>query len=99
MLSKELNGEIKVSSNSSNLFWNKWDEYIQTHNVSELRRKQLNSTKNHFLRFTEFTKRNISFDTLSPKVLSDFEKYLSQDGYDDDRYKDLSYKQKPKPKS
>lgn len=99
MLTRELKEDTKITASSSNVFWNKWEEYIQTHDVSELRRKHLKSTRNHFLRFTEYSKRNISFESLTPKLLTDFEKYLYEDGYDDEKYKDLSYKHKPKPKS
>lgn len=42
-LIKEL-GEERTNNSSNILFWTKWEQFLSSHNVSDFRRKQLQST-------------------------------------------------------
>ncbi|WP_165026277.1 phage integrase SAM-like domain-containing protein [Dysgonomonas sp. ZJ279] len=97
-LNKEL-GQEKVNNTSSTIFWNKWDEYLTTHKVSDLRKKQLKSTRNHLERFEQQTKYKLAFETITPKLLSDLENFLLNDNPDKKEYEDLPKNKVPRKKS
>lgn len=78
-LDAALGKKEKIGSDEIDAFWNKWEEYITTHDVSEGRRKHLKSTRNHFQRFAEHNKLDISFKTLSSELIKRFEDYLLSD--------------------
>lgn len=78
-LDEALGKKEKVGSDEINAFWDKWKEYIITHDVSEGRRKHLKSTRNHFQRFADVNKQDISFKSLSSELIKKFEEYLLSD--------------------
>ena len=89
----------KTTSTAQTIFWDKWDEYLKTHKVSDLRRKQLKSTKNHLERFVQQTNYKVSFETATPKLLADFERFLLNDSPDKEEYKELKKNKIPRKKS
>ncbi|NDV68938.1 site-specific integrase [Dysgonomonas sp. 25] len=101
-LSKHLSqvfNSTKTTSTAQTIFWDKWDEFLKTHKVSDLRRKQLKSTKNHLERFVQQTNYKLSFETTTPKLLADFEKFLLADSPDKEEYKGLKKNKIPRKKS
>lgn len=101
-LRKSLNkalGQDKLSNTSNLVFWNKWDEFLSTHKVSDLRKKQLRSTRNHLERFELQTKYKLSFETITPKLLSDLETFLLNDNPDKKEYAELKKNRIPRRKS
>lgn len=97
-LLKEL-GEEKAKSTSNTLFWNKWEEFLTTHKVSDLRRKQLKSTRKHLERFEQQTKYKLSFEVITPRLLADFENFLLNDTPAKKEYEGLKKNQIPREKS
>lgn len=71
------------SIQDNELFWQKWEEYITTHDVSEGRRRHLRATRNHFERFINSTGHKISFESLTPTLIKQFEQYLKEEGQDE----------------
>lgn len=101
-----LSNHLNRFFNSSNtvaitqtLFWDKWDEFIKTHKVSDLRRKQYNSTRNHLKRFQQQTKYKLSFETITPRLIADLENFLLTDNPEKKEYKDLKKNIVPRKKS
>lgn len=56
-----------------------FEKYITDANVSPGRKKQLNSTLNHFKNFSEAKGLNLNFEKCNPETLVTFEKYLRSD--------------------
>lgn len=76
-----------------------YKKYINEVKVSPGRKKSLNSTKNHFERFSETLKDPITFENLSPSLIDQFFNYLINDAKDPDSYKDLPANKRPREKS
>lgn len=97
-LNKEL-GEGKTESTSNVLFWSKWEQFLATHKVSELRIKQFKSTKSHLQRFENQTKNRLSFDNITPSLLAAFESFLLEDHSNKKVYQELKKNRIPRRKS
>ncbi len=59
-----------------NGFFAAFDSYIEKSNMSQDRKKHVQSALNHWKRFEDFKKTQLSFDTITPDTLKEFEKYL-----------------------
>jgi integrase len=59
-------------------FFTAFSNYIISSNLSEGRKKHVQSALNHWKRFESYSKLNLSFDTISKNVLVMFEEYLSK---------------------
>lgn len=57
----------------------KYDEYIKGAKVTEGRRKQIKTTKNHFSRYCELNRLNIKFDNIPDNLAASFREYLYKD--------------------
>ena len=73
-LNKRFNNE-KVDV--SNLFFDRFEQYIKEAEISEGRKKQLNSTMNHFKRFSN--DKTLYFENVTKQTLVAFKEYLKQD--------------------
>jgi len=62
-------------------FFTMFDNYVQIVEMSDVRKRNLKSIINHWRRFEENRDLKISFSTITPEVLRDFEKYLKTEGY------------------
>lgn len=60
-------------------FFPLWERYIKEARVKQGTRKQLQSTLNHWKRFSEQRKASISFENLDSSILRDFERFLQTD--------------------
>lgn len=97
-LLKELD-EKNIRKSSNTLFWDKWDDFLETHRVSDLRKKQYRSTRNHLERFQQQTNNKLSFETITPHLLADFEIFLLNDSPDKKEYENLKKNKIPRQKS
>lgn len=97
-LTKEL-GEERTNNSSNILFWTKWEQFVNTHKVSDFRRKQLKSTGSHLQRFEAQTKNVLSFDNITPTPLSNLEEFLLNDHADKKVYEGLNKNKTPRRKS
>lgn len=101
-LSNHLNrifNSSKIVATTQTLFWDKWDEFMRTHKVSDLRKKQYKTTRNHLDRFEQQTKYKLSFETITPRLLTDLEIFLLNDNPDKKEYEGLKKNKMPRKKS
>jgi integrase len=79
--------------------WKAFDTYVETSKISDARKRQLKSTKNHFKRFESEIGATISFENCDNKLINKFEIYLKKEGTNPEQYLHLKKKERPKKKS
>jgi integrase len=62
-------------------FFTMFENYVRIADVSAVRKRNLKTVVNHWRRFEETRGIKISFSTITPEILRDFEKYLKTEGY------------------
>jgi len=69
----------KVNDNRELNLFDYFDKYINDSKLSEGRKKQLKSSKNHFKNFSDSKGLNLTFDKCTSPILIEFERYLRTD--------------------
>lgn len=96
---RSLLNEDEKKQNTSITLWKAFDTYIEEAKISDGRKRQLNSTRNHFKRFETELGITVTFENCDSKIINKFELFLKNEGTSPEKYLHLKKKDRPKKKS
>lgn len=99
-LRKALNEEKNPTEEVPMDFFSVYQRYIDTLDVTPGRKKQIAAGRNHVQRYVNYTlkKKSLEFDDITPGWLEKYWAYVMNDTQDNEAYKDLKTKYKPRKK-
>lgn len=99
-LRRALNEEKKPVEDMDTDFFSMYQKYVDTVDVTPGTRKQIAAGKNHVERYVRYglRKKTIEFDEITPSWLEKYWAYIMNDSEDNEAYKDLSAKERPRKK-
>ena len=99
-LRRALNEEKNPTEELPMDFFSVYQRYIDNLDVTPGRRRQVAAGRNHVERYVKYVlkKKTVEFDDITPGWLEKYWAYIITDTADNEAYKDLSYKEKPRKK-